>query len=252
MTSLLFLTVGLFAAMVGLVFVGHNFGARRVTVHGESKVRGNVVDVAVFGLLSLLLAFSFNGAVGRLDTHRQLIADEVTTIGTVAHRIDMLPEAAQPAFRQTLREYVQSRVDVYAAKLDPNSEPAQRSAVLRDKLWRQNIAACREATCPVPTITLMSTALDEMFAFPVKQSLMARMHPPRIVFATLYGLALLCAFLVGYDQSNVRTRTWHYAFAFPFTMTAMIWVILDVEYPRLGINRLHELEALLVALLQHI
>lgn len=252
MPSLLLLTLGLFAAMVGLVFVGHNFGARRVAVHGESKVRGNVVDASVFGLLSLLLAFSFNGAVSRLDTHRQLIADEVSTIGTVAHRIDMLPEAVQPAFRRTLREYVQSRVDVYDAKLDPSSEPALRSARLRENLWQQNIAACREAACPVTTVTLMSTALDEMFAFPVKQSLMARMHPPRIVFGTLYGLALLCAFLVGYDLSNIRSRLWHYAFAFPFTMTAMIWVILDLEYPRLGINRLHQLESLLVALLEQI
>ena len=250
MTSLALLTVGLFTAMVGLVFVGHTFGARRQTKLGESKVRGNVVDGAVFGLLSLLLAFSFNGAVNRLDTHRQLIADEVTSIGTVAHRIDLLPEAARPAFRQTLREYVQSRVDVYHAKLDPESEPAQRSAVLRDKLWEMNMAACREAPCSAPTVTLMSSALDELFAFPVKQALMARMHPPRIVFAALYGLALLCAFLVGYDVSGVRTSTWHYAFAFPFTMTAMFWVILDVEYPRLGINRLQELEDLLVSLLK--
>ena len=81
---------------------------------------------------------------------------------------------------------------------------------------------------------------------------MARMHPPRIVFVTLYGLALLCAFLVGYDVSGVRTSTWHYAFTFPFTMTAMIWVILDVEYPRLGINRVQQLEDLLVSLLKNV
>ena len=75
MTSLALLTVGMFTAMVGLVFAGHWFGARRQTKLGESKLRGNVVDGAVFGLLSLLLAFSFNGAVKRLDMHRSLIAD---------------------------------------------------------------------------------------------------------------------------------------------------------------------------------
>ena len=95
MTALMFLTVGMFSAMVGLVFLGHWFGARRTAQIGEPKVRGNVVDGAVFGLLSLLLAFSFNGAVNRLDTHRQLIASEVTVIGTVIHRIDLLPEAAR-------------------------------------------------------------------------------------------------------------------------------------------------------------
>ena len=143
-------------------------GARRTAQIGEPKVRGNVVDGAVFGLLSLLLAFSFNGAVNRLDTHRQLIASEVTVIGTVIHRIDLLPEAARPELRKTMREYVQSRVDVYAARLDPNSEPAKRSAMLRDKLWQLNLAACRETPCAAPTITLMTSALDEMFSFPVK------------------------------------------------------------------------------------
>ena len=103
---------------------------------------------------------------------------------------------------------------------------------------------------PAANATLVFTALDEMFAFPVKQSLMVRMHPPLLVFALLYGLAMLCAFLVGYDVASVKTRTWHYAFAFPCTMTAIIWVIHDIEYPRIGINRLHALEHLLVSLLK--
>lgn len=249
MVSLLLLTGGLFVGMLVLVYVGHGFASRAIAKHGEGKLRGNVVDVAVFGLLSLLIAFSFNGAVSRLDMHRQLIADEVNAIGTMAHRVDLLPEAAQPAFRRTLRDYVQSRIDVYDAKLDPTSEPAERSAKLRQDLWRQAIAACPSATCPAPTVTLVLTGLDSMFAFPTKQSLMARMHPPKIVFGALYALCLLCAFLAGYDTAGLRTRSWHYAFAFPFTMTAIIWVILDVEYPRLGINRLAALEHLLRSLL---
>jgi hypothetical protein len=246
--SLLMLTGGLFVAMVVLVFVGHWFGLRSSSRHGE-KLRGNVVDVAVFGLLSLLIAFSFNGAVARLDMHRQLIAEEVNAIGTMSHRVDLLPASAQPAFRSTLREYVQSRIDVYDAKLEPTSEPALRSARLREELWRQGIDACRGESCPAPTVTLVSTALDTMFAFPIKQSLMARMHPPGIVFGMLYGLAILCAFLVGYDLAGAKTKTWRYAFAFPCTTTAIIWVILDVEYPRLGVNRLHDLEQLLRSLL---
>lgn len=247
--TLLLLVGGLFSSMVILVFVGHSLGMRWAVRHGEPKLRGNVVDAVVFGLLGLMIAFSFNGAVGRLDAHRQLIADEVSTIGTMKHRIDLLPQASQAPLRHALRDYVQSRLDVYDAKLDPRSEPAQRSERLREEIWRQAIDACKAAPCTASAMTLMYGGLDELFSFPIKQALMARMHPPGIVFGTLYGLAMLCAFLVGYDLGGVKARTWLYAFAFPFTMTAIIWVILDVEYPRLGVNRLDDLEQLLRSLL---
>ena len=247
--SLLLLTCGMFLGMLFLVNMGHRLGLRSSAKYGEGKVRGNVVDGAIFGLLSLLIAFSFNGALSRLDTHRRLIADEVNAIGTVWNRIDLLPKAAVPQLRQTMREYVKSRIDVYDAKLDPRSEPAVRSARLRHALWQQTMSACPPATCPSPALMLFVNALDSLFAFPTQQALMARMHPPDIVFGALYGLALMCSFLVGYDMAGLRTRIWRYAFAFPITMTAILWLILDVEYPRLGTNRLNELEQLLRALL---
>jgi hypothetical protein len=247
--TLLLITCGMFAGMLVLVSVGHRFGLRAAAKYGESKVRGNVVDGAIFGLLSLLIAFWFNGALSRLDTHRRLIADEVNAISTAWNRVDLLPEGAQAGFRKTLRAYVESRIDVYEAKLDPHSEAATRSARLRHELWHQAMAACPIGTCPAANVSLVVTALDNLFAFPTQQSLMARMHPPNIVFGALYGLALLCAFLVGYDMAGVRTRTWRYAFAFPVALTGILWVIFDVEYPRLGTNRLTELEQLLRSLL---
>jgi hypothetical protein len=239
----------MFAGMLFLVNLGHRRGLRSSAKYGEGKVRGNVVDSSIFGLLSLLLAFSFNGALSRLDTHRRLIADEVNAIGTAWNRVDLLPKSAQPQLRQTLRDYVQSRIDVYDAKLDPASEAAARSARLRHALWQQAMSACPLGTCPAASVSLVVTSLDNLFAFPTQQSLMARMHPPDIVFGALYGLALMCAFLVGYDMAGVRTRIWRYAFAFPVTMTAILWLILDIEYPRLGTNRLNELEQLLRSLL---
>ena len=211
--SLLVLTCGMFAGMLFLVNLGHRRGLRSSAKYGEGKLRGNVVDSSIFGLLSLLLAFSFNGAVSRLDTHRRLIADEVNAIGTAWNRTDLLPETARSGFRKTLREYVQSRIDVYEAKLDPSSEAAVRSARLRHELWQQATSACPPGACPAPSVSLVVTALDTLFAFPTQQALMARMHPPDIVFGALYGLALMCAFLVGYDMAGVRTRIWRYAFA---------------------------------------
>jgi hypothetical protein len=52
------------------------------------------VEGAVFGLLALLVAFTFSGAAARFDTRRQLIVEETNDIGTAYLRLDLLPAAA--------------------------------------------------------------------------------------------------------------------------------------------------------------
>jgi hypothetical protein len=54
-----------------------------------------VIDGAVFGLMALLLGFSFSGAVSRFDTRRELIVQETNAIGTAWLRVDLLPDAAR-------------------------------------------------------------------------------------------------------------------------------------------------------------
>ena len=67
------------------------------------------MEAAVFGLYSLLLAFTFSGAPARLDARRQLIVQEGNVIGTAYLRLDLLPAELQPAFRERFRKYLDSR-----------------------------------------------------------------------------------------------------------------------------------------------
>ncbi len=57
------------------------------------------VEGAVFGLVGLLIAFTFSGAGTRFDTRRQLVVEETNAIGTAYLRLDLLPAALQPALR---------------------------------------------------------------------------------------------------------------------------------------------------------
>src|SRR5271155_4562494 len=72
-----------------------------------------VIDGAVFGLMGLLLAFSFSGAEARFEVRRQLIVQETNAIGTAYLRVDLLPEAAQPQIRDDFRAYVDARLAFY-------------------------------------------------------------------------------------------------------------------------------------------
>jgi hypothetical protein len=76
--------------------------------HGEEKSSSGlgVIDGAVFGLMGLLLAFSFSGAVSRFETRLQFIVQETNAIGTAWLRVDLLSEAAQAEIRNDFRAYL--------------------------------------------------------------------------------------------------------------------------------------------------
>ena len=89
---------GLFVGMVVMQQVGHGIATRRIALDPEGAKKGaGVIEGAVFGLLSLLLAFTFSGAVTRFDTRRHLVSEEAIRIGTAFDRIELLPPMRSPA-----------------------------------------------------------------------------------------------------------------------------------------------------------
>jgi hypothetical protein len=61
--------------------VGWRIGLRGKPPEAEGAATGvRVVEGAVFGLLGVLVAFTFSGAATRFDTRRQLIVEEINAI----------------------------------------------------------------------------------------------------------------------------------------------------------------------------
>lgn len=85
-----FFVVGLFTAMLLLLEVGRQIGARQMLAdpEGAKPGLGPVVGV-VFSLLGLLLAFTFSGAAARFETRKQLVVQEVNTLGKAYHLLDL-------------------------------------------------------------------------------------------------------------------------------------------------------------------
>lgn len=244
-----FLAAGsLLATMLTLVFVGKRFGAARSAKYGPSKNRGTIVETSVFAVLALLMSFLFYGALGRFDEHRRLLGHEVATLGTTYHRLDLLPEPSRSHMKELFRDYVDSRIELYQSGVDPSSEAARRSAALRERLWKDAVAGCVQPECSTPAANLMFSGLNETFAYPLDQAVMRGLHPPWIVFAMLFGLALLCAFLAGLDQAEDTRHIWFRALVYPVTMSTITWVILDLEFPRIGIFKVTSFDDMLIAL----
>src|SRR4051794_3598290 len=82
----------LFVGMVSVEVPARRLGARRLAARPEGARAGlGAVEGAVFGLLGLLIAFTFSGAATRFDARRQLIVDEANCIGTAYRRLSLLP-----------------------------------------------------------------------------------------------------------------------------------------------------------------
>ena len=108
------LPIALLAAILLLMEAGRRFGIRQRSGDQATSPGGSgTVEAAVFGLMGLLIAFTFYGAESRFETRRSLIVEEANAIGTAYLHLDLLPEDAQPGLRENFRKYVCSRLTIY-------------------------------------------------------------------------------------------------------------------------------------------
>jgi len=245
------LTLGLFLGMLILLEIGRRIGVRRTAKDSEgARVGVGAVDGAVFALLGLLIAFTFSGAASRFDARRQLIVEETNSIGTAYLRLDLLPAVAQPALRDSFRRYVDSRLEVYRRLPDVAAakEELAKATRLQGELWRQAVAATRVDGAPPAAAVLLLPALNAMIDITTTRTMATQMHPPTIIFAMLFGLALASGLLAGYGMAGAKTRNWLHMIGFAAVMAASVYVILDLEFPRLGLIRIDAFDQALVDL----
>ena len=232
------LAVALFAGMLASFEIGRRVGVSRLATDPDGLIKGaGAAEGAVFALLGLLLAFTFSGAASRFEDRKWFINSEANAIGTAYLRIDLLPEEAQPPLRDLFRQYVDLRATVYQGAENRNyviAALAQGSA-LQTEIWKQAMAAMRLPGASSQATMLMTPALNEMFDNTSTRQMATRNHPPVVIFALLAMLALVSALLVGYGTSANKDRTWFHHVIFALAISLSIYVIVDLEYPRLGL-----------------
>ncbi len=245
------ITFGLFLGMLFLLEIGRRVGIRRMKEDSGTAGDGvGVLDGAVFALLGLLIAFTFSGASSRFDTRRQLIVEETNDIGTAYLRLDLLPADAQPALRESFRRYLDARIEVYRKLPDiaaAKQELAKANAWQR-QIWRQAVAGSQAKGAPPAAPILLLPALNAMIDITTTRTMATLMHPPLVVFAMLFGLALAASLLAGYGMTGSKARSWFHMLGFALALAVAVFVILDIEYPRAGLIRVDAFDQALVDL----
>ena len=241
------LCLGLGLILLFFMEIGHRLGCHHRQVDlGSNQNWVSVVDGPILALLGLLVAFTFSAAADRFDARRKLIVDEANAIGTAYLRLDLLPTADRDSLRSKFRDYLDSRIKTYA--LIPDIPAALRefehSQALQREIWNQAIPASQKNGTPLAGMQIIP-ALNAMFDITLTRFAATQFHTPGIVFILLVALALVAALLAGYQMSSSKKRCWIHITLFVVTFTLAIYVIVDLESPRLGLIRMDATDTLL-------
>jgi len=249
---LLVFVPSLFLIMLLVLETGRRIGKRYYSMEESEHYRGNriLVESAIYGLLGLLIAFTVSGAANRFDARRTLTVQEANAIGTAYLRLDLLPAAAQPELRRKFRRYAEARLAVF--RLLPDFEASNAEAVraneLQRSIWNEVIAALPGV--PQSATLMLLPALNEMFDITSSRAIAGQAHTPLVILCALAVLALFCCLLAGYGlagENPLGSALRMIGFALIVTLT--IFVILDLDYPRVGLIRLDYADQALIDVL---
>ena len=95
---------------------------------------------------------------------------------------------------------------------------------------------------------LLLPALNDMFDITTTRTAATANHPPFAVFILLFAIAVASSVLVGYNTSENLTRGRALTLGFAAIIALAVYVIVDLEYPRLGIIRVDAADQFLVEL----
>jgi hypothetical protein len=229
----------LFPGMILLLELGRRLRSKGTVTEASSAIEG-----AIFGLFGLLLAFTFAGAITRYDNHRLLLTEEVNDIGTAYLRLDLLPAQRRPELQQLFRDYTNSRMHMFERT---EVEILPETARLQRAIWQRATTAASLPGANPDATKLLLPAINDMIDITSTRQNAFNMHPPPLVFCLLFFFSGGSALMAGFSLKS-GPRNWVYSIALALAVTLTVYTIMDVEYPRRGLIRLHGSDKPLIAL----
>ena len=173
--------------------------------------------------------------------------EEANSIGTAFLRIDLLPPEAQPEMRNLFVSYLDSRLATYRyiPDLQAAKTELEHGNQLQQQIWSHAVNHCQDQ--PTPCTILLLPALNSMIDITTTRTMMSQFHPPMIIFILLIVFSLVAALVAGYEMAG-GSWSWVHIVGFSLVLAMTVYVILDVEYPRIGFIRIDQTDQVLTDL----
>lgn len=241
----------LFFCILLAFHIARSLGKRRMMKEGNTDQASDLMVGAIFGLMGLLIAFSFSGAYTRYEDRRSLIVEESNAIGTAYLRVDLLPLESQAELRNQFKEYAKSRADFYSQLKEPAEaiHSLRASEKLQKEIWQAAVNSSSGSAYNSARM-LIIPSINEMIDIVSVRSVAIQNHPPKLIFYTLAFFAILCSWMSG-DSTKSSTKPFiFYSITFATTIAGMLYVILDIEFPSEGLINLNNVNNVLIQLIK--
>jgi hypothetical protein len=226
-------TLTIFAGMLAFMEWGARWARRSVK---EGEVRGvGAIEGALFALFGLLIAFTFSGAAERLRERGSLSINESDAVGTAFLRLDLLAEPDRPRLKGLLRDYLAARLDEYShfGSAAEHEESRGRTAAARARLWAELVPAIGRAPFP-QTSPLILGPVNETFDIADRREAFRHLHPPLWIYVMLILVGFASAALAGFSLDDASRKHWLHRLCFATATALVLFVTMNMEYPRLG------------------
>ena len=192
----------LLAATVACTYAGVELSRRISRLRGEggdlSESQQGYVVSSVFGLLALLVAFTFALSMDRYQTRRQLVVQEANAIEAVYLKAQLLDEPHRTRFASLLIDYTENRLVLAEVRRD--DARAQRllekdSSILRD-LWIATVPAFQSVKT-LDFSTSFVEAVTDLVKVDGERKALRRSQIPTTIVLVLIFYSLVAAAVLG-------------------------------------------------------
>lgn len=214
--------------------LGGRLGAR---VPPTTGVRDEVgaLQAAILALLGLLLAFTFSMAADRYEARRLLVVEESNAIGTAWLRTAALPEPKRGEVRGLLRDYVEARLEFYAAGDDGARIQAaiDRAEALQGAFWDRSMDAAVATPGSLP-LQLQLQSLNAVIDVHASRVTALRGRVPVRILELLLVVSIVGIGVVGLTIGLGSRRHRVAVVVLGVLLAGIVYVILDLDQPRRG------------------
>jgi hypothetical protein len=213
--------------------IGYRMGRwRHVQRPDEKEQPVGAMVASILGLLALVLAFTFSLAASRFDARRQTVLAEANAIGTTYLRSRLLPEPQRSEIARLLREYVDVRI---RAIEDGNLQEAlTRSEQVHELLWMQTSGVAEKDSASIVTGVFIQSLNELIDLHAERMQVGMRSRIPPVIWAGLFGLAMLSMAAVGYQAGICATSRSPAMPGLVLSFAIVLAIIADLDRPREG------------------
>lgn len=191
---------------------------------------GETTVTAFFGIVGLLLAFSFGNGLAKNATTTTALVDEAAALSTVFARADYLPEPGRTEIKQAILDYAETRHlpnGVVLRSISDGRAFIDRSLEAQARLWPLTVEHTAD---PLPP------PIKAFFASAMNDALDAHLHRMRTITepisvysqAMVLGTTLAALFLAGNRAGLMgRQLTWR-TFVLSASFAGLMITIVDM------------------------